>query len=54
MTRRLARSNPLGWAAKIASLEVMNQSKEKEAERKKCAEADPEITLGGKIDKWRF
>ncbi len=54
MTRRLARSNPLGWAAKIASLEVMNQSKEKEAELKKYAETYPEITLGEKIDKLRF
>jgi len=54
MTRRLARSSPLGRAAKIASLEALNQSKEKEAELKKYADTYPEITLGEKIDKLHF
>ena len=54
MTRRLARSSPLGRAAKIANLEALNQSKEKEAELKKYADAYPEITLGEKIDKLHF
>tara|TARA_B100001250_G_C19135611_1_gene501552 strand:- start:265 stop:429 length:165 start_codon:yes stop_codon:yes gene_type:complete len=54
MTRRLARSSRLGRAAKIASLEALNQSKEKEVELKKYAETYPEITLGEKIDKLHF
>lgn len=54
MTRRLARSSPLCRAAKIASLEALNQSKEKEAELKKYADTYPEITLGEKIDKLHF
>ena len=41
-------------AAKIASLEALNQSKEKEAELKKYADTYPEITLGEEIDKLHF
>ena len=54
MTRRLARSSRLGRAAKIASLEALNQSKEKEAELKKYADTYPEITLREGIDKLHF
>ena len=54
MTRRLERSSPLGRAAKIASLEALNKSKEKEAELKKYADTYTEITLGEKIDKLHF
>jgi len=54
MTRRLARSSPLGRAAKIASLEALNKSKEKEAELKKYADTYPEITLGEETDKLHF
>ena len=41
-------------AAKIASLEALNQSKEKEAELKKYADTYPEITLGEEIDRLHF
>ena len=54
MTRRLARSCPLGRTAKIASLEALNQSKEKEAELKKYADTYPEVTLGEEICKLHF
>jgi len=51
----LARSKqPITWAAKIVSLEALNQSKEKEAELKKYADTYPEITLGEEIDKLYF
>jgi len=53
MTRRLARSSPSA-GPKIASLEALNQSKEKEAELKKYADTYPEITLGEEIDKLHF
>ena len=37
---------PIAWITKIASLESLKQSQEKEAELKEFADAYPEIVLG--------
>jgi len=51
---KAGKKQPLVRAAKIASLEALNQSKEKEAELKKFADAYPEIVLGEEINKLHF
>ena len=45
---------PIAWITKIASLEALNKSKEKEAELKKYTDTYPEVTLGEEIDKLHF
>ena len=52
--KKIGKKQPIAWAAKIASLESLNQSQEKEAELKKFAEAYPELALGEEIDKLHF
>ena len=45
---------PIAWAAKIASLQSLNQLKEKKEELKKFLEAHPSIVLKDEIDKIHF
>ena len=52
--KKIGKKQPIAWIAKIASLESINQSQEKEAELKKFADAYPEIVLGEEIDKLHF
>ena len=52
--KKIGKKQPIAWAAKIASLESLNQSQEKEAELKKFAEAYPELALGEEIEKLHF
>tara|TARA_Y100001001_G_scaffold129854_1_gene129046 strand:- start:21 stop:1799 length:1779 start_codon:yes stop_codon:yes gene_type:complete len=52
--KKVGKKQPIAWITKIASLESLNQSQEKEAELKKFADAYPEIVLGEEIDKLHF
>ena len=52
--KKIGKKQPIAWITKIASLESLNQSQEKEAELKKFANAYPEIVLGEEIDKLHF
>ena len=52
--KKIGKKQPIAWITKIASLESINQSQEKEAELKKFADAYPEIVLGEEIDKLHF
>ena len=52
--KKIGKKQPIAWAAKIASLESLNQSQEKEAELKKFADAYPELVLEEEIDKLHF
>ena len=52
--KKIGKKQPIAWAAKIASLESLNQSQEKETELKKFADAYPELVLGEEIDKLHF
>ena len=52
--KKIGRKQPIAWAAKIASLESLNQSQEKESELKKFAETYPDLVLGEEIDKLHF
>ena len=52
--KKIGKKQPIAWITKIASLESLNQSQEKEAELKKFADAYPEIVLGDEIDKLHF
>ena len=52
--KKIGKKQPIAWITKIASLESLNQSQEKEAELKKFADTYPEITLGEEIDKLHF
>jgi len=52
--KKIGKKQPIAWITKIASLESLNHSQEKEAELKKFADAYPEIVLGEEIDKLHF
>ena len=52
--KKIGKKQPLAWITKIASLESLNQSQEKEVELKKFADAYPEIVLGDEINKLHF
>ncbi len=52
--KKIGKKQPIAWITKIASLESLNQSQEKEVELKKFADAYPEIVLGDEIDKLHF
>ena len=52
--KKIGKKQPIAWITKIATLESLNQSQEKEAELKKFADAYPEIVLGEEIDKLHF
>jgi TolB-like protein len=52
--KKIGKKQPIAWITKIASLESLNQSQEKEVELKKFANAYPEIVLGEEIDKLHF
>ena len=52
--KKIGKKQPIAWAAKIASLESLNQSQEKEAELKKFTDAYPELVLEEEIDKLHF
>ena len=52
--KKIGKKQPIAWITKIASLESLNQSQEKEVELKKFADAYPEIVLGEEIDKLHF
>jgi len=52
--KKIGRKQPIAWAAKIASLESLNQSQEKESELKKFAGTYPDLVLGEEIDKLHF
>ena len=52
--KKIGKKQPIAWITKIASLEILKQSQEKEAELKKFADAYPEIVLGEEIDKLHF
>ena len=52
--KKIGKKQPIAWITKIASLESLNQSQEKEAELKEFADAYPEIVLGEEIDKLHF
>ena len=52
--KKIGKKQPIAWITKIASLESLNQSQEKEAELKKFEDAYPEIVLGEEIDKLHF
>ena len=45
--KKIGRKQPIAWAAKIASLESLNQSQEKESELKKFAEKLPRAGAWG-------
>ena len=44
--KKIGKKQPIAWITKIASLESLKQSQEKEAELKEFADAYPEIVLG--------
>ena len=52
--KKIGKKQPIAWITKIASLESLKQSQEKEVELKKFADAYPEIVLGDEIDKLHF
>ena len=52
--KKTGKKKPMAWAAKIASLESLNQPQEKEAELKKFADAYPEVVLSEEVDKLHF
>jgi hypothetical protein len=52
--KKIGKKQPIAWAAKIASLESLNQSQEKEAELKKFTDVYPELVLEEEIDKLHF
>ena len=52
--KKIGKKQPIAWAAKIASLESLKQSQEKEAELKKFADTYPDVALGEEIDKLHF
>ena len=52
--KKIGKKQPVAWIAKIASLESLNQSEEKQTELKKITDAYPEIVLGEEIDKLHF
>ena len=52
--KKIGKKQPIAWITKIASLESLNQSQEKEVELKKFADAYPEIVLGDEINKLHF
>ena len=52
--KKIGKKQPIAWITKIASLESLNQSQEKEAELKKFADAYPEIVLSEEVDKLHF
>ena len=52
--KKIGKKQPIAWITKIASLESLKQSQEKEAELKEFADAYPEIVLGEEIDKLHF
>jgi len=52
--KKIGKKQPIAWITKIASLESLNQSQEKEAELKKFEDAYPEIVLSEEIDKLHF
>jgi Tfp pilus assembly protein PilF len=52
--KKIGKKQPIAWITKIASLESLNQSQEKEAELKKFADAYPEIVVGEEIEKLHF
>ena len=52
--KKIGKKQPIAWITKIASLESLNQSQEKEAELKKFADAYPEIVLDEEIEKLHF
>ena len=52
--KKIGKKQPIAWITKIATLESLNQSQEKEAELKKFADAYPEIVLTEEIDKLHF
>jgi hypothetical protein len=52
--KKIGKKQPIAWITKIASLESLKQSQEKEAELKEFADAYPEIVPGEEIDKLHF
>jgi len=52
--KKVGKKQPIAWAAKIASLSAISQTKEKEAELSKFAAAYPDIILAEEIDKLHF
>ena len=52
--KKIGKKQPIAWITKIASLESLKQSQEKEAELKEFADTYPEIVLGEEIDKLHF
>ena len=52
--KKVGKKQPIAWAAKIASLSAISQTKEKEAELSKLAAAYPDIVLAEEIDKLHF
>ena len=52
--KKVGKKNPIAWAAKIASLESLNQSQAKEVELKKFADAHNDLVLEEEIDKLHF
>ena len=52
--KKIGKKQPIAWITKIASLESLKQSQEKEVELKKFADAYPEIVLGDEINKLHF
>jgi hypothetical protein len=52
--KKIGKKQPIAWITKIASLESLNKSQDKEAELKKFADAYPEIVLDEEIEKLHF
>ena len=52
--KKIGKKQPIAWAAKIACLESLKQSEQKEEELKKYASTYPEISLDEEIDKLHF
>ena len=52
--KKVGKKNPIAWAAKIASLESLNQSQAKEVELKKFADTHNDLVLEEEIDKLHF
>jgi len=52
--KKVGKKNPIAWAAKIASLESLNQSQAKEVELKKFADTHNDLVLEDEIDKLHF
>ena len=52
--KKVGKKLPIAWAAKIASLSALSQTKEKEAELSKFAATYPDIVLTEEIDKLHF